>query len=161
MACETNLQEPCGVFSDASEENEPGFWGDDEAEFDFVAKRGITARELGAMGEETACRALKAKGYIILERNWKCSAGEADIVAIDDGCIVFVEVKTRAGSSRGFPQEAVTAQKRARYERIAYHFLSTYDGCDARVRFDVMAILAMPNGKGFIKHIVNAFGSGE
>lgn len=161
MGREIDKWEPCGASLCADGESESGFWGDDEEEFDFVANRGVSARELGALGEEAACRSLKGKGYIILERNWKCPAGEADIVAIDDGCIVFVEVKTRAGSSRGFPQEAVTAQKRARYERIAYHFLSTYDGCDARVRFDVMAILAMPNNKGFVKHIVNAFGTGE
>ena len=103
---------------------------------------------------------LKRNDYIILERNWSCAAGEADIIALDDGCLVFVEVKTRAGGDKGFPQEAVTPTKRARYERIAYSFLSTYDGVDARVRFDVIAIQTMPNSRGFVKHIVNAFGAG-
>ena len=106
------------------------------------------------------CELLKRNDYIILERNWSCAAGEADIIALDDGCLVFVEVKTRAGGDKGFPQEAVTPTKRARYERIAYSFLSTYDGVDARVRFDVIAIQAMPNSRGFVKHIVNAFGAG-
>ena len=137
-----------------------GYWGDDEEETCFAADWQGNAKTLGAFGEELACELLKRKDYIVVERNWACPAGEADIIAIDEGCLVFVEVKTRAGSDRGFPQEAVTAKKRSRYERIAYYFLSNYDGDDMRVRFDVIAIQVMPNGKGFVKHIVNAFGQG-
>ena len=136
-----------------------GYWGDDEQEERFPERWDGDPKVLGAFGEDLACELLKRKEYVVLERNWSCPAGEADIVALDEGCLVFVEVKTRAGSN-GFPQEAVTAKKRARYERIAYYFLSQYDGADARVRFDVIAIQAMPNGKGFVKHIVNAFGQG-
>ncbi len=151
-------------FDDVSDEvdyYEDGYWGDDEEEFGFESPRCDSPRSLGALGEELACRLLKQKDYIILERNWKCPAGEADIVAIDGDCLVFVEVKTRASSSKGFPQEAITPQKRARYERIACYFLSSYDGPDSRVRFDVLAILVMRNNKGFAKHIVNAFGVGD
>ena len=137
-----------------------GYWGDDEEEIAFVKRRNCDQKTLGAYGEDLACELLKRNDYIILERNWACAAGEADIIALDDGCLVFVEVKTRAGGDKGFPQEAVTPKKRARYERIAYSFLSTYDGADARVRFDVIAIQAMPNSTGFVKHIVNAFGAG-
>ena len=137
-----------------------GYWGDDEEEVAFVRRWNSDPKTLGAYGEDLACELLKRNDYIILERNWACPAGEADIIALDDGCLVFVEVKTRAGGDKGFPQEAVTPKKRARYERIAYSFLSTYDGSDARVRFDVIAIQAMPNSKGFVKHIVNAFGAG-
>lgn len=132
----------------------------DEEEIAFVKRWNCDPKTLGAYGEDLACELLKRNDYIILERNWSCAAGEADIIALDDGCLVFVEVKTRAGGDKGFPQEAVTPTKRARYERIAYSFLSTYDGVDARVRFDVIAIQAMPNSRGFVKHIVNAFGAG-
>ena len=75
-------------------------------------------------------------------------------------CVHGYDGRACATADEGFPQEAVTPKKRARYERIAYSFLSTYDGSDARVRFDVIAIQAMPNSKGFVKHIVNAFGAG-
>ena len=155
-------RKPCDLVhgGDKCAAVEEGYWGDDEEEIAFVKRWNCDPKTLGAYGEDLACELLKRNDYIILERNWSCAAGEADIIALDDGCLVFVEVKTRAGGDKGFPQEAVTPTKRARYERIAYSFLSTYDGVDARVRFDVIAIQAMPNSRGFVKHIVNAFGAG-
>ncbi|EJZ83443.1 YraN family protein [Slackia piriformis] len=116
---------------------------------------------LGDRGEEAACELLKRRGYIILERNWTCVAGEADIVARDeDGTLVFVEVKTRSSLKHGLPSEAVTPKKRARYERIAGYFLADYDGMECRVRFDVISILALPNGRALVRHYINAFGTG-
>ena len=56
----------------------------------------LTSTELGVRGEQAAARYLAARGWEILERNWRCPYGEADIVARDvDGTIVLVEVKTR------------------------------------------------------------------
>ena len=73
-----------------------GYWGDDEEEIAFVKRWNCDPKTLGAYGEDLACELLKRNDYIILERNWSCAAGEADIIALDDGCLVFVEVKTRA-----------------------------------------------------------------
>lgn len=121
-----------------------------------------TPHELGMKGEEAACRFLKSRGYIVLERNWTCPAGEADVVAQDeDGTLVFIEVKTRSSLETGLPSEAVTPRKRARYERIAGYFLVDYDGPECRVRFDVISILALGNGRALMRHYVNAFGSGR
>ena len=50
-------------------------------------------RELGAWGEERAAKYLRSKGYTILERNFRCRAGEIDIIARRGGIITFVEVK--------------------------------------------------------------------
>ncbi|MDO5358997.1 MAG: YraN family protein [Slackia faecicanis] len=122
----------------------------------------LTPHELGVRGEEAACAFLVRRGYDILERNWTCPAGEADIVAKDeDGTMVFVEVKTRSSLEAGFPSEAVTPQKRARYERIAGYFLSQYEGVECRVRFDVISILVLGNSRALIRHYVNAFASGR
>ncbi len=140
-------------------ENELGELLDDEEDVDDP--RRLSPRELGMRGEAAACELLRRKDYVILERNWTCPAGEADIVALDEGCIVFVEVKTRAGVERGLPEEAVTARKRAKYERIAGYFLSDYDGPGARVRFDVVGVLALPRGRALARHVVNAFGAGD
>ena len=52
-------------------------------------------RELGAWGEERAAKYLRSKGYTILERNFRCRAGEIDIIALRGGVIAFVEVKQR------------------------------------------------------------------
>ena len=77
----------------------------------------------------------------ILERNWTCYAGEADIIARDErNTLCFVEVKTRRGVEKGFPEEAVTAKKRDRYEKIAACYLQRSDYVDIRVRFDVITI---------------------
>ncbi|RNL40665.1 YraN family protein [Slackia equolifaciens] len=142
----------------ACEEDERDAQSDGE---DYDDPRALSPKQLGRRGEEAACALLRRKGYVILERNWTCPAGEADIIALDDGCIVFVEVKTRAGIERGLPEEAVTAQKRARYERIAGFFLSQYDGPGARVRFDVIGVLALPRRRALARHLVNAFATGD
>ncbi|MDO4443575.1 MAG: YraN family protein [Slackia sp.] len=135
---------------------------DEEAVSDETAEGASASRLLGMRGEEAACRFLKRRGYIVLERNWTCPAGEADIVAQDeDGSLVFVEVKTRSNLEAGLPAESVTPRKRARYERIAGYFLADYDGEECRVRFDVIALLVLGNGRALVRHYVNAFGSGQ
>ena len=58
-------------------------------------------RELGKKGEDAATKFLLRRGYKIVERNWRCPAGEADIIAFDGSTLVFVEVKTRSDIDKG------------------------------------------------------------
>lgn len=116
--------------------------------------------EIGKRGEIAAARYLEKVGYQVLERNWECPAGEADIIARDEDCLVFIEVKTRTNIEKGFPEEAVDKKKRSRYEKIASWYLSDCDYVDVPVRFDVIALLAIGEDRAFIKHFVNAFGEG-
>lgn len=118
-------------------------------------------KELGERGERAAVRFLERRGYEILERNWTCSAGEADIIATDEDTLIFIEVKTRSNLEHGLPEEAVDEAKRRRYERIAAYFLKDYDGADVAVRFDVVSILAVSEERAFLKHHINAFACGE
>lgn len=96
----------------------------------------LTPKELGKLGELLAASYLSERGYEILEHNYRCPEGEADLIAYDpaDEVIVLVEVKTRR--VRTFddeqPEQAVDARKRARYRRIA--------GCYVMDRFPVMSI---------------------
>ena len=69
--------------------------------------------ELGMRGEDVACLFLERRGLEILERNWRCKSGEADIIALDTDALVFVEVKTRSSESNGLPEEAVTPDEEA------------------------------------------------
>lgn len=115
--------------------------------------------ELGKRGEEAAACFLERREYEILDRNWKCIAGEADIVALQDDTLCFIEVKTRKDAQKGFPSEAVDMRKRSRYERIAACYLKDHDYADVRVRFDVIAILVLGEGRAFLRHHLNAFGS--
>ena len=114
--------------------------------------------EMGRSGEAAAARYLERAGYEILERNWECTFGEADIIAQDGPTLVFVEVKTRSSIAKGFPSEAVDAEKRARYERIAATYLKTYRYVDIPVRFDIIALLVVAEDRAFMKHYVNAYG---
>lgn len=120
-------------------------------------KMGKRNRALGAKGEEAAARFLYQRGYEILERNWECFAGEADIIAKDDDTLVFVEVKTRKDCAHGFPSEAVTAEKRARYEKIALAYLSEHDHVDLPIRFDVVALVVVGPDRAVVRHHINAF----
>ena len=115
--------------------------------------------ELGKRGEEAATCFLERREYEILDRNWKCIAGEADIVALQDDTLCFIEVKTRKDAQKGFPSEAVDTRKRSRYERIAACYLKDYDYADVRVRFDIIAILVLGEDRAFLRHHLNAFGS--
>lgn len=115
---------------------------------------------LGARGEEAAARFLERRGYRILERNWTCFAGEADIIAVNDEALVFVEVKTRRGEACGLPSEAVTRAKRERYERIALAYVTDHFFGEAIVRFDVVSIIVLPDERAFVRHHVGAYSAG-
>lgn len=115
--------------------------------------------ELGKRGEEAAACFLERREYEILDRNWKCIAGEVDIVALQNDTLCFIEVKTRKDAQKGFPSEAVDTRKRSRYERIAACYLKDHDYADVRVRFDIIAILVLGEDRAFLRHHLNAFGS--
>ena len=117
-------------------------------------------KTLGSKGEECASKYLSSKGYCIVDRNWKCKLGEIDIVAMDNGTIVFVEVKTRANLEKGLPEDAVGPRKRKKYESLAAIYLQDHDYVDMAVRFDVVGILVISKNRAFIRHHYNAFGVG-
>ena len=117
----------------------------------------LSKKELGRKGERAAVRFLKNRGFEILETNWVCFAGEADIIALDGSTLCFVEVKTRTGVQKGFPSEAVNAKKRDRYEKIAACYLQTYHETELCVRFDVISILVLSDNHAFLRLHTNAF----
>lgn len=117
----------------------------------------LSKKELGRKGERAAVRFLKNRGFEILETNWVCFAGEADIIALDGSTLCFVEVKTRTGVQKGFPSEAVNAKKRDRYEKIAACYLQTYHKTELYVRFDVISILVLSDNHAFLRLHTNAF----
>ena len=133
-----------------------------DEEFDDLA--GIPPKVLGALGEELAAWYLDERGYTIVERNYRCPEGEADIVAfdVDSEEIVLVEVKTRRehiGIDSAYPEEAVTPKKQQRYRRIAYCYAAEHFPVPA-VRFDVIAVGIEPEStarRGTIRHICRAF----
>lgn len=113
----------------------------------------------GELGEEVAANFMIARGYRILERNFRCKGGEVDIIARDPGdkSLVFIEVKARRGLSYGVPQLAVTPFKQRQISKAALTWLSKNRLHDTNARFDVIAILLSGDGRHTIEHIMNAF----
>ena len=103
-----------------------------------------STRKLGLYGEDLACKYLQAKGYVILERNFRCRRfGEIDIVASKAGVLSFIEVKTRRSSRYGKPVEAVTLAKQRKIYRVAQYYLQMR-GLASRIpvlSFDVVEII--------------------
>ena len=96
---------------------------------------------LGKAGEELALTFLQGRGYKILARNYRKPFGEVDIIADDDGTLVFVEVKTRAGTGFGPPFEAVTQRKQMQMSKVALEYIGRHGMTDRPARFDVVGIL--------------------
>ncbi len=103
-------------------------------------------KALGRLGEALAAQALAARGYVIRERNWRCPAGEVDIVAEDGTVLVFVEVKTRRGRDYGSPEEAITPAKQAKLIELAATYVQQSDW-RGDWRIDVAAVELTPDGR--------------
>jgi putative endonuclease len=111
-----------------------------------VTKLPARRREgLGAWGEAVAAQALEARGYEIIERNWRCQLGELDLVARDGETWVFVEVKARRNEVHGTPEESVTPSKRNRLLILGEAYVSEHALGDVAWRVDVVAIVATPD----------------
>ena len=115
------------------------------------------AHAVGAYGERLVARYLVESGMQILDRNWRCDQGEVDIVAMDDTCLVIVEVKTRRSLVFGSPAEAVTAAKAARLRRLAGCWLAGHRSLVdsvSDIRIDVVGVLRPARGPAQIEHLV-------
>ena len=113
---------------------------------------------LGRFGEAAAQAFLVQGGWTVLERNYRFGRREVDLVVRRGGLVAFVEVKTRAGSGFGAPEDAVTARKRREIEAVAREFLWRHRLCDVDVRFDVVAIEAGPGRRIVrIEHLQDAW----
>jgi putative endonuclease len=110
----------------------------------------------GSRGEDAAAEYLKKLGYEILERNFRCRAGEIDIIAGQDGMIVFVEVKTRRRLDYGLPCEAVTATKKEHIRRVIRYYVMIKNLEKRALRIDVIEIF-IKEGISYIHHIEDAF----
>jgi putative endonuclease len=117
---------------------------------------------LGARGEEAAAAWSRAASYEVLDRHWRCAAGELDVVACsaDGDVLVICEVKTRSSGSFGSPFEAVTPAKQRRRRKLAALWLSgtrrprrRY----AQIRFDVAAVTRGDRGVLEVEALQDAF----
>ena len=114
-------------------------------------------QQIGAWGEDLAADYVEYLGWQIVERNWRCSGGEIDIIAIDhsggSSVGVIIEVKTRRGTRFGTPLEAITAAKYSRLRRLASEWARTTDIKLDGLRVDVVGILIRAGESPQISHI--------
>ena len=95
--------------------------------------------ELGKWGEDTAARYLSDKGYVIIDRDWRIGHRDIDIIAMHQGWLVIIEVKTRANGSIVTPEEAVDYRKIQSVCLAANAYVKT-NRIDAPIRFDIIAV---------------------
>src|SRR5437764_10597008 len=113
-----------------------------------IQKRPRGARQgLGRTGERLAAEELVRRGYRILEKNFRCSYGEIDLVAEDEQDLIFVEVKTRRGNVYGLPEEAVTYRKRQKIVQVASCYLDLHACSERSWRIDVVAVQLSKGGR--------------
>jgi putative endonuclease len=114
---------------------------------------------LGNAGEKYAVKILKAEHCRVLCRNYRCSAGEIDIVARDGETLVFVEVKTRRGhlQSGESPGDNLSSRQKKRIIRASRYYLSEIDSPSCLCRYDLIEVIAGRSGPKSIRHWRSAF----
>ena len=115
-------------------------------------------KTIGNYGEKLARKFLSLNNHAIIDVNFRNKNGEIDIVSINEGILVFIEVKTRYNIDFGNPMESVNYLKQKKIKSLAkyYIFMNNYNNIN--VRFDVCEVLLNYNNDGYkINHIEDAF----
>jgi putative endonuclease len=116
-------------------------------------------QSLGRWGEGIAADYLIERGYEILDRNVRTPYGEIDLVTKYEESVIFVEVKTRASSNFGWPEEAVTEQKKAHLLDAAQAYLQDIPEFEGDWQVDVLAVEKIEAGKApqimHFKNVIN------
>jgi len=110
-------------------------------------------RLLGERGETIAARHLTGQGMVLLDRNWRCDAGEIDLVLRDGTVLVICEVKTRTSTDYGDPLEAVDQRKADRLRRLGARWLRVHDCHPDDIRIDLVGVLAPPGRPVEVEHV--------
>lgn len=95
---------------------------------------------IGNRGEELAAKYLEDRGYQLLDEHYITRYGELDLVMLEAGMIVFVEVKTRTSQTFGTPEESITAKKLERIQNAGLLWMQANPDSPDDWRIDVIAI---------------------
>jgi len=109
-------------------------------------------KALGDYGERLAVRELERAGLEVVDRNWRCSQGELDIVARLGQVLVVCEVKTRTSDRYGSAMEAITAVKVDRLYRLGFRWCAAHDSAASPLRVDVVTVLIAPGRRALVTH---------
>jgi putative endonuclease len=110
-------------------------------------------RALGAYGESLAARHLTGQGMVLLDRNWRCDAGEIDLVLRDGRVLVVCEVKTRSSLACGHPHEAITPAKLARLIELGLRWQDSHGVRAEELRIDLVCVVRPRRGPSSLDHV--------
>lgn len=110
---------------------------------------------LGRRGEDAAAAFLRQKGYKLLDRNWRGTRGELDLVCECDGSVVFVEVKTRTPGPMNKPHQGLTTMKRTTLMRTVSEYLTRHGLWERPCRLDLVAVEIEEGAEPVIEHVEN------
>lgn len=113
-------------------------------------------KDTGNQGEVLAVREMCKMGYTILEQNYCTPYGEIDIIAKQNGVLVFTEVKMRKSCTYGAPAEAVDQRKQKHIIETAQAYLAEKEITEKDCRFDVAEVLEK-GGRKYFRYTENAF----
>lgn len=110
---------------------------------------------LGRAGEQRAADYLQGRGFDVVDRNWRCSAGEIDLVATHGDVLAIVEVKTRSNKRYGHPLEALDRAKVDRLWRLALMWARTHPETarGRRIRVDAVAVIGADPDTASVEHL--------
>lgn len=108
---------------------------------------------VGRYGERVAERFLAARGMEVLDRNWRCRAGEVDLVLRDGDTLVICEVKARHDAGREHPVAAVSDAKVERLHLLALLWQEDRGVRIEQVRLDVVGVLLPRRGAAVVDHV--------
>ena len=121
-------------------------------ESDMADPRGAVAK----LGEEAAVQYLSRAGYAVVDRNYRCPAGEVDVVARVGRELVFAEVRTRTGPAFGTPEDSITPPKAAKMSACALTYLAERGAGPTSWRVDFIAVDVRGGRVTQIRHLKNA-----
>ena len=106
--------------------------------------RGLKNRSAGITGEKVACIFLKNKGFSIIQQNYREKWGEVDIIALKDGVVRFIEVKSMSvedfSRERSYePEDLVDSRKLSKVLKVAEFYMQRKDD-HREFQIDVVAV---------------------
>ncbi len=115
------------------------------------------SQAFGRRAENLAEQMLRKKGYHIVEKNLRLAGGELDLIAEDQGTLVFIEVKARRGNQFGGTPYAITTRKKQQLAKLAQFYLSQKELRHKPCRFDAILVIETNEHSAQLTHIEQAF----
>lgn len=118
-------------------------WLDHQATRKIAPAKHTAHLTTGLRGEDAAYFHMRRLGYVVIARRWRSPKlrGDIDLIAWDDECLCFIEVKTRSSRSFQPAEVAVDREKRTMLMRMAQEYLRQLEDRDKTpTRFDVVSV---------------------